>query len=439
MRRPILGFLSIILFATLFPRSTRAQVSFNDSELPSTIILSQPVTVGWSRKGFTEPLQFQLLYLDSTSHATFTQTLTTGELGHTDENGNTQGMLAFTAIAVGNVQLEAIKTSPSGSPTTTYTALTDTTIRIAVASITKSTPSSSSFPISDPATNPESPTASINVTSPEITPLTAQSPSTTTQLTTPFSETKASISPMSNPSDPQMSAANNGGGLANNGSLGIIVGSIMGALAFIVLLILLLICLRRRGRKRHHEVFRRDMMVLEKLDSNGGTGTPRREKSLGEFEKGNNCEFDPISSITPLHDDFGRELDYRSTIAGSVYSRLSADTRTLAPSGISGVSTAYTEGASDIPKVPPLMPIAGIPTPSLPHFQVPFRAKTDRQMQIEQRIIELQGRFIAASGSEEEKGRTRAELKDKIERVQQLRESQWAYGGKGEVPDVLID
>ncbi|KAL0059014.1 hypothetical protein AAF712_014283 [Marasmius tenuissimus] len=222
-------------------------------------------------------------------------------------------------------------------------------------------------------------------------------------------------------------------------TLGIIVGSVMGGLAFIVLLILLLICFRRKGRKGHHEEFRRDMMVLEKLDSNGGSGTLRMEKSLGEFEKGNDHEFNPISSITPLHDDFGRELDDRSTIAGSVYSRLSADTRTLAPSGISGVSTAYTEGASDIPKVPPLMPIAGSPIPSLPHFQAPFRAKTDRQMQIERRIIELQGRFITASGSEQERGRTRAELKDKIERVQQLRESQWAYGGKGEVPDVLID
>ncbi|KAK1218992.1 hypothetical protein PQX77_018295 [Marasmius sp. AFHP31] len=225
---------------------------------------------------------------------------------------------------------------------------------------------------------------------------------------------------------------------ANDGRLGIIVGSVMGALASIALLILLLICLRRKGRKGHHEVFQRDM-ILEKLNGNGETGALRKEKSLGEFEKGKDYNFDPISSITPLHKDFRREFDDRSTLAGSMYSRLSADTRTLAPSGISGVSTAYTEGELDIPKVPPLMPIAESLTPSLPPFQAPFRPKTERQMQIEQRIIELQSRFIVASGSGPDKVRTRAELKDKIERVKELRESAWAHGGKGEVPDVLID
>ncbi|KAK1223539.1 hypothetical protein PQX77_013588 [Marasmius sp. AFHP31] len=63
----------------------------------------------------------------------------------------------------------------------------------------------------------------------------------------------------------------------------------------------------------------------------------------------------------------------------------------------------------------------------------------DREMQIEQKIIELQGMFITASGTGEEKDRIRSELKERIEKVKDLRESEWAFGGEGEVPDVLID
>ncbi|KAJ8089921.1 hypothetical protein PM082_018499 [Marasmius tenuissimus] len=64
---------------------------------------------------------------------------------------------------------------------------------------------------------------------------------------------------------------------------------------------------------------------------------------------------------------------------------------------------------------------------------------TDRQMQIEQKIFELQGLFSTANGSGEERSRTRAELKEKIEMMKNLRESEWAYGGNGEVPNILID
>ncbi|KAJ8093696.1 hypothetical protein PM082_009556 [Marasmius tenuissimus] len=71
--------------------------------------------------------------------------------------------------------------------------------------------------------------------------------------------------------------------------------------------------------------------------------------------------------------------------------------------------------------------------------KTPLRARTDRQMQIEQKIIELQGRFITACGSMEEKSRVRAGLHEKIEKLKDLRESKWAYGGEGGIPEDLID
>ncbi|KAK1220503.1 hypothetical protein PQX77_016724 [Marasmius sp. AFHP31] len=432
MRRPKFGPVSSIFATILFLRKTEAQVIIGD--INSTIIIGQPVTVNWSRTGFSEPLQFQLLYTDSNSD-TVTQTIKAGELGSANSNGITEGTLTFTPTALGNVQLEAIKSVTTGATTQTYTAFTSgSTIRLFVASSSEgiSTTTFSTTSTSSPSdTHITTPSTIITEMSSTTQSSILSAPASSTHLL----ETRTSGSETPSPFASSSSTVNDGG--PTNERLGIIVGSIMGGLAFIVL-ILLLICLRRK-RRAHPEGFRRDMMVLEKIDSNGKTGTLGREKSLGEFEKGKDYEFDPISSITPLHNDFGREFDDRSTLAGSVYSRLSADTRTLAPSGISGVSTAYTEGELDIPKVPPLMPIAESLTPSLPHFQAPFRPKTERQMQIEQRIIALQSRFIVASGSGQDKVRTRAELKDKIERVKELRESAWAHGGKGEVPDVLID
>ncbi|KAJ8089928.1 hypothetical protein PM082_018506 [Marasmius tenuissimus] len=49
------------------------------------------------------------------------------------------------------------------------------------------------------------------------------------------------------------------------------------------------------------------------------------------------------------------------------------------------------------------------------------------------------GLFITENGYGEEDSRTRAELKERIEKVKDLRESEWVYGGSEEVPNILID
>ncbi|KAJ8089917.1 hypothetical protein PM082_018495 [Marasmius tenuissimus] len=66
-------------------------------------------------------------------------------------------------------------------------------------------------------------------------------------------------------------------------------------------------------------------------------------------------------------------------------------------------------------------------------------SKNRSAMQIQQNIFELQGLFITENGYGEERSRTRAKLKEKIEKVKDLRELEWVYGENGEVPNILID
>ncbi|KAK1218993.1 hypothetical protein PQX77_018296 [Marasmius sp. AFHP31] len=269
-------------------------------------------------------------------------------------------------------------------------------------------------------------------------------PTSTSSSKTPMSPTTSENTRGSTsygiPISPSGTPTASGGGTLDNKELRIIIGVVIGGVAFIILLIVLFICLRRKGRKEHPGKFRRDMMVLERVDTNGGSKSLRRDSTPGRTERGRHLELDPISSTTPLQADFEGGQDKRSSFTGSVYSRASAGTQTLAALSISHKSEGHSEEASEI-RIPPLIPIpsSSYPPPSPLHLRTPSRARTDRQMQIEQKIIELQGRFITASGSGQEKVRTRAELKDRIERVKELRESAWAYGGKGDVPDDLID
>ncbi|KAG7087136.1 hypothetical protein E1B28_013117 [Marasmius oreades] len=61
-----------------------------------------------------------------------------------------------------------------------------------------------------------------------------------------------------------------------------------------------------------------------------------------------------------------------------------------------------------------------------------FWARTDRQMEIEQKIIELQSRLISASPLEKDW------IMDRVKKLKELRNSDWAYGRDGaEVPEVM--
>ncbi|KAJ8093730.1 hypothetical protein PM082_009590 [Marasmius tenuissimus] len=231
--------------------------------------------------------------------------------------------------------------------------------------------------------------------------------------------------PVSSATDTTSSTSDEGASRIQN-HRSIIIGSVTGGVVILLLVLLGVFLHRRRARKQPCEGFRRDMMVLKTAKA----GKPRREKA----QEGNR-NMDANSSNTPLQDDFGGDQNNRSSVSMSTYSPTSTATRTQAASAVS-FSTTSSQGTSGIP----ILPLVSLTPPLSPfHLRSPSRARTDREMQIEQKIIELQGMFITAIGTGEEKNRTRSELKDRIEKVKDLRESEWAFGGEGQVPDILID
>ncbi|KAJ8083618.1 hypothetical protein PM082_009493 [Marasmius tenuissimus] len=139
-------------------------------------------------------------------------------------------------------------------------------------------------------------------------------------------------------------------------------------------------------------------------------------------EGGGHVYANPNTSITPLGMDFEKGQDGRSSRTTSVYSRSSARTQTA------DTASANFAGCPEAPVLPMPIPVGA-------DLETPYRGRTDRQMQIEQKIIELQGRLITASGHEE--SGTRAELMGRIEKLKDLRESGWAYGAREKIPDAL--
>ncbi|KAL0569830.1 hypothetical protein V5O48_012129 [Marasmius crinis-equi] len=232
--------------------------------------------------------------------------------------------------------------------------------------------------------------------------------------------------------------------------MAIIIGSVVGGTTAIVLLLaLLFLVLRRRRRTMQREratgedVFYKVRMVVERRVSMDGAGT-----IVGFVQKGKDTgreNVDPDSPTTPLHEDFG---DKRSN-ASSLYSASSlssADSTTASPvsSGIdSGLLTIEATPSESmfssgglVESPASLVPTSGSP----PLFRSPSRARTDRQMLIERKILELQGRLITAEGSEQEKTRVRGMLRERIEKVNELRESDWALhegSAGGDMPEIL--
>ncbi|KAJ8093706.1 hypothetical protein PM082_009566 [Marasmius tenuissimus] len=365
---------------------------FNFESLPPTITVSRTINVNWDRpKQFeSTDLVLELIYPVGPS---VTQILTTYEITQ-NEPGIEKGSVAIIATATGNLKLVAAKLKEEdGDKQPDHEAFFTTYVQ-AVADTGK----------------------------PSVTG-TATVAATITLTTT---ETATSTKDAS---------------VAATDYKGIIIPSIIGG--FIVLLVvsilLMFLCRHRRRRDAPSDEFRRDMMVLTRVNSvpsadHSQPEYPRKEKTSVTAEESRNLEVDSISSSREKSE--GDEGD-RSSLSASVYTRTSAGTRTLAASAISGKSAASSNVALDI--APSLIPVS-INSPLSPfNFQVPSRARTDRQMQVEEKIIEVQGRLIVVGGSEEKKGRTRAMLLERIEKLKDLRESVWANGGKGEVPEALID
>ena len=227
---------------------------------------------------------------------------------------------------------------------------------------------------------------------------------------------------------------------------GVITGSVIGGVGLLVVLALLLFLIQRRRRedgKAPSRVFHREMVKkdLDMSPKSGGTRSPKKMiTSEGGGWKRSELELDPVSSTTPLREDMFEEHN-NDTSSADFFTSAGTQKRPL-ESALSRTSTVESGGASRIP-IPPLIPVSSNhhdpPSPAPVPLQTLSRARMNRQVRIEQKIIELQERFITARGSNEEKARRRAELKERIDKVKKLRESSWAYGAEGEVPTDLVD
>ncbi|KAL0571327.1 hypothetical protein V5O48_010638 [Marasmius crinis-equi] len=221
----------------------------------------------------------------------------------------------------------------------------------------------------------------------------------------------------------------------------IIIGSVIGGIVAIALLLLFLILCRRRTAQRRNAigegVFHKDKIIVGRRVSSDGTGAGVRFAQRGE--NAGRKDLGPDSPSTPLREDF----EDRQSATDSHYSADSA-AASRAGSGIDSglpvigstpLGTMFGSGRL-VESSAPLIPTSGSPTA----LRSPSRARTDRQMLIEQKILELQGQLITAKGSEQEKTRVRAMLRERIEKVSELRESDWALheGNTGDdVPEIL--
>ncbi|KAL0570292.1 hypothetical protein V5O48_011669 [Marasmius crinis-equi] len=185
------------------------------------------------------------------------------------------------------------------------------------------------------------------------------------------------------------------------------------------------------------EVFYKDKMVVKRRASIDGAGEGVRFVQKGKDIRRE--DLDPDSPATPLREDF----EDRQSATNSLYSAESAAASRVGSGINSGLPTIGTTPLENmfgsgrlVESPPPLIPTPSSPTP----FQTPSRARTDRQMLIEQKILELQGHLITAKWSEQEKTRLRAMLKKRIEKVKELRESDWALhegNSGGDMPEIL--
>ncbi|KAJ8093741.1 hypothetical protein PM082_009601 [Marasmius tenuissimus] len=414
MRRFAVHALTLFLCLALQPRKTRAEqtpqsgvlLDTSAIPLPSQIPVSQEITVAWNRTTNTRDLNFELIYLDPESRSTSTQTVThstTGSsvLAPSSETTALYGVIKFTPQAAGPVEIVAYKTdSTVGEGTALSTFKTIATLQLAA-----------------------------------ITTPTSAPPGTNEMSTTAFTDPPGSSgTDHQNPTTPKKTLTE------------IIIGTVIGGTAFLVLVVVVFLLLRRHYRQRerieHPEAFHRDLMVVKTVTTETSASSivsswswkQRREKRrLGGNKGSRDSVAASINSTTPLRET--PEDDRSSVVSGSsLYTRSSAD----ASSSISSTDASSSDAASYI-TTQSLTPVSVHPSSSPAHVQSPSRARTDRQMQIEEKIIELQGRLIAVSGSGQGSVRTRAELEQRIEEVKDLRESEWAYGGEGEVPDVLTD
>ncbi|KAJ8091152.1 hypothetical protein PM082_024581 [Marasmius tenuissimus] len=219
-------------------------------------------------------------------------------------------------------------------------------------------------------------------------------------------------------------------------SIGAIVGAILGTLAFIALL-LFLICCRRRIRQKNWRPVRPGTFYGEKM-------IKRREEDqleqIGNADRrASNSEL--LSTDTYASRIAGQVNDSASTASGLSSSRRNSEATLEHPDYT--IYTISEVGSSEVDATSTIEPAST----EIAHEYITPR--TDRQMEIERKIFELQGQIIRLSDRSKSSEIVPStpisidlemlKLREKVVRLRELQDEEWAREVTDEVPFEMLD
>ncbi|KAF9264424.1 hypothetical protein L218DRAFT_1076612 [Marasmius fiardii PR-910] len=437
------------IFITIFPFSKALTIN----ALPATVTDGQVETVTWTRDQDKDPTHFQFiqtrgsqLYLPIGPTFSVKKEQTQGTFAVTFTGAGSQVMIwannldkPFPSpffwgpqiIIVGKPSAPTLPTTivsvtqTSSTPPPTIPTESISTVPTSTLTTGSQTSGQAQPPVV-PSTDPVviSPTTTINDSTTNqtgepnnsVAQHTSSGAVTTGNRNTPPSSNTTNTNDVPGNSTGQTSAPSHPG----SSHVGVIVGVIFGALALITLILLAIRIRRRSGRKRDrpdaHESFFREKMMT----SDGHVPTPNRS----DLEPLRYTRDSIISQSTTVYEAGN------GTTNGSNY--LSSNAKTRHAPG----TTVYTINESECADSDHTS------TTERSEDQYVFVPRTDRQMDIEHQILQLQEQLVkvldqrshSTTSLPKSRPASIGEIRDQIKRLRVLQDGQWARGRSDEVP-----
>ncbi|KAK7437230.1 hypothetical protein VKT23_018672 [Stygiomarasmius scandens] len=197
---------------------------------------------------------------------------------------------------------------------------------------------------------------------------------------------------------------------SSNSNMGAIVGGVVGGVFFLLLLTAALCLWRRRARVESPStstMFQRELMVRSKSDSPSAQVKDSQVFQFGASEKVSPSRRTSSSSIDDADEKTPSLVKYTSSPTKREPTRPTSPTAT-------SIYTDYTQSTevqydSVVPRIP---------------------ARTDRQMEIQERIMDLRGQMIGMVGAGNAGDLSR--IREKIKKLEEAQNSDWAL----EISDV---
>ncbi|KAK1235858.1 hypothetical protein PQX77_000909 [Marasmius sp. AFHP31] len=238
--------------------------------------------------------------------------------------------------------------------------------------------------------------------------------------------------------NPSQSGPSGGGppGSKRPPSIGAIIGAILGTLAFIVIILVLIFCCRRRIRQQKWRPLRPGAFHGEKMIKR--REEDQLERKGNEDRRASNSEL--LSAATSVPHIAGEVDDGTSTVSGVSSSRRDSEVTLERPD-----YTIYTisEIGSEADATSTIEPAST----EIAHEYITPR--TDRQMEIERKIFELQGQIIRLSDRSKSSDIVPStpisidlemlKLREKVVRLRELQDEEWAREVTDEVPFEMLD